>query len=73
VKGKPPAYVIHGQWSALASAGHWGYQYQRKISFDARLTVEAEGGNWKVTALELLDEPRVESVSAPAASALRKL
>jgi hypothetical protein len=35
--------------------------------------VEAEDGNWKVTALELLDEPRVESVSAPAASALRKL
>jgi hypothetical protein len=64
VDGKPLAYVINGQWSALGTVGHWGHVHTRKNLYDAIVTVEGVDGNWKITGLELLEEKRVEP-SAP--------
>jgi hypothetical protein len=64
VEGKPLAYVINGQWSALGTVGHWGHVHTRKNLYDAIVTVEGVDGNWKITGLELLEEKRVEP-SAP--------
>jgi hypothetical protein len=64
VEGRPLAYMIHGQWSALGTVGHWGHVHTRKNLYDAIVTVEGVDGNWKITGLELLEEKRVEP-SAP--------
>jgi len=66
--GKPPAYELHGQWSALATLGRWGQRYSRNNAYAARLTVQAVDGYWKVTGLELLEERRMEDDGTPPAA-----
>jgi len=40
--------------------GHWGHVHQRTNQYQARLTVEAVGDRWKITALDLLQEERTQ-------------
>ncbi len=46
-------------WNVTASVGHWGHIHQRRNRYEARLTVEAVGGAWKITRLEMLDQARL--------------
>jgi len=39
--------------------GHWGHIHQRKNQYQARVTVKAIEGAWKITNLELLQEERL--------------
>jgi hypothetical protein len=74
VSAKPLAYEIHGQWSALGTVSHWGYLYKRENTYDARITVGAEEGVWKVTGLELLEQQQRSGPELqPAAGAAGKL
>ena len=43
------------------SVGHWGHVHQRKNRYDADLRVEAIDGAWRISALELLSEDRLEN------------
>ena len=53
-------YTIAGRWTALGSVGHWGHIHMRQNLYDAIVTVEAIDGQWKITALELLEERRID-------------
>ena len=53
-------YTIKARWSALGTVGHWGHLHQRKNQYDAIVNVENSGGVWKITAMELLEELRVD-------------
>ena len=68
VEGQRPAYEILGQWSALGTVEHWGNVHMRQNVYDARMTVEAVNGSWKITGLQLLQEKQVET-DLPATSA----
>jgi len=57
---RPLAYAIKGSWAAEGSVGHWGHVHTRRNHYDAIITVEAVGGAWKITDLEVLEEKRVE-------------
>jgi hypothetical protein len=46
-------------WNVVGSVGHWGHIHQRKNQYEARFTVEAIQGIWKITGLELLQEKRL--------------
>jgi hypothetical protein len=54
------AYRIRGNWTASGTVGHWGHVHVRENLYDAELKVQAVDGKWKITALELLEEKRVE-------------
>jgi hypothetical protein len=60
VDGDGLTYQIKGNWTATGTVGHWGHIHTRQNLYDAVLKVEAVDGKWKITALELLEEKRVE-------------
>ncbi len=68
---RPLAYSIRGRWAAQGTVGHWGHVHTRRNRYDAVLTVEALGGVWKITDLEVLEEQRVEPGAASAATPSR--
>jgi hypothetical protein len=43
------------QWTALASAGHWGHTHRRRIRFRALMELEEIEGAWKLTGLTVVD------------------
>jgi hypothetical protein len=58
------------RWSALGSVGHWGHVHTRMNLYDADVTVEEQGGVWKITGLDVRDEQRVgPGMDAPVRSA----
>ena len=46
-------------WNVGGSVGHWGHVHQRQNQYQARLTVKAVDGRWKITALEVIHEERL--------------
>ena len=45
-------------WDVTGSVGHWGHVHQRQNQYQARVTVDAVDGRWKITALDLIQEER---------------
>jgi hypothetical protein len=54
-----PGFLARCTWNVSGSVGHWGHVHQRVNQYRADLTVESEGGVWKIVALELLSEERL--------------
>jgi hypothetical protein len=67
----PLTYAITGKWSAMGTVGHWGHVHTRKNLYEAIVTIANTDGRWKITALELLDETRVQPGAGPSAAAAR--
>jgi hypothetical protein len=57
-------YAIKGRWTAMGSVGHWGHTHIRRNLYEAIVRVEAVGGNWKITDLNLLEEKRIDPNAA---------
>ncbi len=47
-------------WDVTGSVGHWGHVHQRQNQYQARVTVDAVDGRWKITALDLIQEERTQ-------------
>ena len=43
------------EWTALASAGHWGHAHRRRIRFRALMELEEIAGAWKLTGMTVVD------------------
>ncbi len=43
------------EWTALASAGHWGHAHRRRIRFRALMELEEIEGAWKLAGLTVVD------------------
>jgi hypothetical protein len=54
-------FVSRCKWTVQGSVGHWGHTHRRKNRYEAELRVQPVDGSWRVTALELLDEQRLEA------------
>ena len=52
-------FVTLATWNVSGSVGHWGHIHQRTNQYEARFTVQAIDGAWKITGLELLQEQRL--------------
>lgn len=59
VKANTNGFTAEGEWTALGTVGHWGHQHQRVNRYKAKLTVNPVGNEWKITALEVLEERRL--------------
>ena len=57
---KSKSFVIDATWTAQGSVGHWGHVHTRMNYYDAAIAIEVVDGAWKITALELLEEKRIE-------------
>jgi hypothetical protein len=67
--GGDPGYRLRGRWTATGTVGHWGHVHTRTNQYEAELTVVEEDGHWKIVALDLLDEQRLDPASGrPAGS-----
>ena len=68
VDDNPLGLLFRAEWTATGEVGHWGHVHIRQNEYRADITVEPVDGSWKVTALELLDEKRVDPLARPALS-----
>jgi hypothetical protein len=59
-----PAVAYRCRWTAAGSVGHWGHIHRRTNQYDAVITIEPIEDVWKITAIDLREERRVD----PAAS-----
>ena len=46
-------------WLASGLVSHWGHTHQRRLRYDADVTLRAERGRWRLSRLTLLDEQRL--------------
>jgi hypothetical protein len=53
------------RWTAAGSVGHWGHIHRRANQYDAVIAIEPIEGVWKITAIDLREEQRVDP-NAPA-------
>ena len=60
LKDRPLGLIFHAGWTALGTVGHWGHIHTRENQYEANISVEAVGGVWKITDLELLEEKRID-------------
>ena len=58
--GQDKSFILDAIWTAQGSVGHWGHVHMRKNYYDAAITIKVVDGSWKITALELLEEKRIE-------------
>ena len=42
-------------WTAQASAGHWGHNHKRTVSYRALVELSEEAGAWKLTGITVVD------------------
>lgn len=63
LEDKALAYAVNAKWTASGTVGHWGHIHVRRNYYDAVITVEGIKGRWKITALEILEEKRVDPYS----------
>lgn len=47
-------------WTATGTVGHWGHIHTRRNRYDAVITLQPVKGSWKIVALELLEEKRID-------------
>jgi hypothetical protein len=62
---RPLGLMCNTTWTALGTVGHWGHVHTRKNQYQALVTVEPVHGAWKITALELLEEKRLDPTAPP--------
>jgi hypothetical protein len=55
-----PGFAYRCRWTAAGSVGHWGHIHRRTNQYDAVITVEPVEGVWKITAIDLHEEQRVD-------------
>jgi hypothetical protein len=46
-------------WKVMGSVGHWGHIHRRTNRYEAELDIMPIDGQWKIAALEILEEKRV--------------
>ncbi len=53
-------FVYRCRWNVSGSVGHWGHLHRRINQYDAVFTVEAVDGAWRIAAIDLREEKRVD-------------
>ncbi len=51
------------RWTASGSVGHWGHIHRRTNLYDALIRIEPIDEAWKITAIDLSDERRLDPTS----------
>ena len=62
-KRDPNTFVENGfrfrsKWNIVGTIEHWGHIHQRTNQYDAVFDVQIVDGDWKLTSMEILDQPQ---------------
>lgn len=52
-------FSVHTIWNVFGSVGHWGHVHQRSNQYEANLSFRPLDGQWKLTAMEVIQEHRL--------------
>ena len=55
-----PWFEVLCRWRVHGKVGHWGHTHRRINEHEARYTVSQDGGEWKIAAVEVLEQKRVD-------------
>jgi len=61
-------FRFDSQWTAAGSVGHWGHTHLRINRYRALITIQPRDGSWRITAMEILEETRIDPFADPASS-----
>ncbi len=57
----PPLGMLYrATWTVEGSVNHWGHIHTRKNLYEADITIKPVDGAWKIIALQILDEKRID-------------
>ncbi len=72
-KLKTSGFAYRCRWIAAGSVGHWGHIHRRANQYDAVITGGPIDGVWKITAIDLREEQRIDpnAPNKPFETALR--
>ena len=59
-------FFVDSTWQVRGKVGHWGHTHARVNEYRARYTVSADGEQWKISAVETLDQRRLPEEEAKA-------
>lgn len=59
IPGNGLAFTAEGQWTALGTVGHWGHTHTRVNRYNARVTIEPVGIEWKITGIDVQELRRL--------------
>ena len=62
------AIDVRAQWTALGDVGHWGHIHTRQNVYDAVLTLAVVDRFWKIAAIEIYEEKRVDPYATAVSS-----
>jgi len=57
---KAPWFSVLCRWRVYGKVGHWGHTHRRVNEHEARYTVSRDGEEWKIAAVEVLEQKRVD-------------
>lgn len=60
--GHPLGLIFHARWTAMGNVGHWGHIHTRKNQYEADISVAPVDNAWKIVALDLLEEKRIDNL-----------
>jgi hypothetical protein len=56
-----PSFAVRARWRVHGKVGHWGHTHQRVNEHEAVYTVAPEGDRWKIVAVKVLAQSRVDT------------
>lgn len=56
-------FRTRAEWVTIGEVTHWGHTHERTNRYEAELTVSAAEETWRISALDLLNEERVQKIS----------
>jgi hypothetical protein len=51
-------FRYRSKWNIVGTIEHWGHIHQRTNQYDAQFDVQIIDGDWKLTSMEILDQPQ---------------
>lgn len=51
-------FRYRSKWNIVGTIEHWGHIHQRTNQYDAHFDVQIVDGDWKLTSMEILDQPQ---------------
>ena len=56
-------FRTRAEWVTIGEVTHWGHTHERTNRYEAEMTVSAADDTWRISALDLLNEERVQKIS----------
>lgn len=63
MSGDESGTMFRCRWRVSGSIGHWGHIHSRENEHLALITIVDQGGAWKITSLDSLDEQAIDPMS----------